>query len=321
MLAGVAPAVVNIATEGEALVAPNPLLNDPFFRRFFGLQGPPEEARPQRTEGLGSGVIIDAANGYVLTNAHVIERADRIAATLTDGRQYDAEIIGTDAETDIALIQIPANGLVELALADSDTLRVGDFIVAIGNPFGLGQTVTSGIVSALGRSGLGIKGYEDFIQTDASVNPGSSGGALVDLRGQLVGINTAILAPNGGNVGISFAIPINMVKPLIKQLLRFGRVERGRLGVAVSNGRGGAGVNTRTEALFGALITQVLPDSAAAHAGLRSGDLITTINGKLVASAAALRNAIGLLRVGDRLAIGLQRDGKPLTLNAQVGER
>ncbi|MBI5042086.1 MAG: trypsin-like peptidase domain-containing protein, partial [Gammaproteobacteria bacterium] len=204
MLEQVTPAVVNIATIGRIRVEQNPLLNDPFFRRFFNI---PAQPRERQTQSLGSGVVVDAKNGYVLTNNHVIDHAEKIRVMLRDGRQFDAKLIGTDPESDIAVIRIPAENLTAVTLADSDNLRVGDFVVAIGNPFGLGQTVTSGIVSALGRTGLGIEGYEDFIQTDASINPGNSGGALVNLRGELVGLNTAIIAPGGGNVGIGFAIP------------------------------------------------------------------------------------------------------------------
>ena len=225
------PAVVNISTKSYIRVQDNPLLNDPFFRRFFNI---PEQQSQQRTkQSLGSGVIYNAKEGLVLTNNHVIHRADEITVSLTDGRSYQAELVGTDPATDVALIKIPAINLTALPLADSDQLRVGDFVVAIGNPFGLGQTVTSGIVSALGRSGLGIEGYEDFIQTDASINPGNSGGALVNLRGELIGINTAIYSSgqSAGNIGIGFAIPSNMVKQITDQLIKYGEVKRAHLGI------------------------------------------------------------------------------------------
>jgi serine protease Do/serine protease DegQ len=232
MLEKVTPAVVNIATVGHIRIQQNPLLNDPYFRRFFNI---PDQPRERQTQSLGSGVVIDAARGYVLTNHHVIDKADQIKVMLRDGRQFDAQLIGADSESDVAVVRIPAERLTALTLADSDHLRVGDFVVAIGNPFGLGQTVTSGIVSALGRSGLGIEGFEDFIQTDASINPGNSGGALVNLRGELVGLNTAIIAPGGGNVGIGFAIPINMAHAIMEQLVTHGAVKRGQLGITAQD--------------------------------------------------------------------------------------
>ena len=222
------PAVVNIATISHVRVPNNPLMDDPFFRRFFNIPQQQQQPRHRTKQSLGSGVIFDAKQGLVLTNSHVIQRADEITVSLTDGRSFQAELVGSDPATDVALIKIPAEDLTALTLADSDQLRVGDFVVAIGNPFGLGQTVTSGIVSALGRSGLGIEGYENFIQTDASINPGNSGGALVNLRGELVGINTAIFSPGqrAGNIGIGFAIPSNTVKQISDQLIEYGEVKR-----------------------------------------------------------------------------------------------
>ena len=321
MIKRISPAVVNIATEGRTVVRPNPLLEDPFFRRFFNLPEQQQQPRERRTESLGSGVIIDAAKGYVVTNHHVIDKSDQITVTLTDGRQLRAKIIGSDPEADVAVIQVQGQNLIALSLANSDDLQVGDFVVAIGNPFGLGQTVTSGIVSALGRSGLGIEGYEDFIQTDASINPGNSGGALVNLRGQLVGINTAILAPTGGNIGISFAIPTNMVRQLVDQLLQYGRVDRGQLGVTVQD------LNPQLAQAFGinnvqgALITQVLPNSAAAGAGLKLGDVVVAVNNKPIRDASGLRNTIGLLRVGDSITVDLLRNGQRLRLTARISSR
>src|SRR5690348_2797945 len=206
------------------------MLQDPFFRRFFGL---PEQSRPQIS--AGSGVIVDAHNGFVLTNHHVVKDAEQIAVTLKDGRRLQGKLVGSDAATDIALLKVEGDNLKALPLGDSDALRVGDYVVAIGNPFGLGQTVTSGIVSALGRSGLNIEGYEDFIQTDASINPGNSGGALVNLKGELVGMNTAIVGPNGGNVGIGFAVPTSMISGVVEQLAQNGKVSRGRIGVAIQD--------------------------------------------------------------------------------------
>ena len=232
MLERVTPAVVNIATEGRLQVRQNPLFADPFFRRFFNV---PEQPVERKTQSLGSGVIVDAARGLVLTNNHVVANATQVTVTLRDGRHLDAEVVGADPATDVAVIKVPAENLVDLNLANSDALRVGDFVVAIGNPFGLGQTVTSGIVSALSRSGLGIEGYEDFIQTDASINPGNSGGALVNLEGELVGINTAIFSRTGGNIGIGFAIPINLALRVTEQLLDKGVVERGYIGAQVQD--------------------------------------------------------------------------------------
>jgi serine protease Do/serine protease DegQ len=321
MISRVAPAVVNIATEGRVMVQTNPLLNDPFFQRFFSLPEQSQQPRERRTESLGSGVIIDADKGYIVTNHHVIDKSDQVTVTLNDGRQFKANIIGSDPEADVAVIQISGQGLTALALANSDTLQVGDFVVAIGNPFGLGQTVTSGIVSALGRSGLGIEGYEDFIQTDASINPGNSGGALVNLRGHLIGINTAILAPTGGNIGISFAIPVNMVKQLVDQLLQYGRVDRGQLGVTVQDLNPQLARAFGIDTVQGALITQVSPDSAAASAGLRLGDVVTAVNGRQIRDAAGLRNAIGLLRVGDTITLDLLRSGQPLRLSARISNQ
>jgi serine protease Do/serine protease DegQ len=265
-------------------------------------------------------VIVDAREGLVITNNHVIRGADEITVSLHDGRNFQAEIVGTDPATDVALIKIPPENLSALPLADSDALRVGDFVVAIGNPFGLGQTVTSGIVSALGRSGLGIEGYEDFIQTDASINPGNSGGALVNLRGELVGINTAIFSPgqNPGNVGIGFAIPSNMVKQISDQLLEFGEVRRAYLGVQMQD------ITPELASAFGlnvqegAVVTHVMPDSAAAEAGLKVGDVVTAVDGARLSNADSLRNTIGLMMVGQKVKLDIVRDGKKQTLTAQV---
>jgi len=316
MLERVTPAVVNISTESRIVTRRNPLLDDPFFRRFFDI---PDIPRERRTQSLGSGVVVDARNGYVVTNHHVIEGAETITVTLRDGRQLKAKFIGSDPETDIAVIQVPATNLAVLTLADSDALRVGDFVVAIGNPFGLGQTVTSGIVSALGRSGLGIQGYENFIQTDASINPGNSGGALVNLRGELVGINTAILAPSGGNVGIGFAIPSNMVRQLLEQLVRYGAIKRGRLGVTVQDLTPELSNAFSLEPQQGAVIAQVTPNSAADRAGLKAGDVVTVINDKPIHSSNELRNIIGLLPVGETVNLTILRAGKPMTIKTVVG--
>jgi serine protease DegQ len=307
MLERVTPAVVNIATRTQVRLQENPLFNDPFFRYFFNL---PSHPRAREEQSLGSGVIIDAKNGYVITNHHVINKADEIIVTLLDGRQLKAQLIGSDPDTDVALIQVPAEDLVPIPLADSDKLRVGDFVVAIGNPFGLGQTVTSGIVSALGRTGLSIHGYEDFIQTDASINPGNSGGALVNLRGELVGINTAILAPNGGNVGIGFAIPSNMTQQVIRQLREFGEVQRGQLGVVIQDIDPNLAQAFQLQQKQGAVLIEIQANSAAAKAGLQIGDVVLSINQRPVNNAADLRNQIGLLRIGETATLSIIRDGK-----------
>ena len=320
MLEGATRAVVNIATREQLRQQDNPLLRDPFFRFFFGAP----ESRPQQhsqPQSLGSGVIIDAEQGLLITNHHVIDKADEISVTLSDGRTLAAELVGSDPEADIAVIRIPAEKLTAMPLADSDQLRVGDFVVAIGNPFGLGQTVTSGIVSALGRSGLGIEGYEDFIQTDASINPGNSGGALVDLSGHLVGMNTAILAPGGGNVGIGFAIPVNMAKKIIAQLVEYGEVRRGRLGIAVQ------ALTPELAQAFdisnshnGVLITQIDSGSAAQKAGLNVGDVIIEVDGRAVDDVADLRNILGLIRVNEQVRLKVLHNGNSRTLTAVVDE-
>ncbi len=311
MLERVLPAVVNIATTGRVQVQQNPLSRDPFFQYFFNM--PQNQPRERQTNSLGSGVIIDGAEGYVVTNYHVIENADEINVRLHDGRSFAAEVIGSDPEADIAVIQIPSNDLYGIAIGDSEGLRVGDFVVAIGNPFGLGQTVTSGIVSAKGRSGLGIEGYEDFIQTDASINQGNSGGALVNLHGELVGINTAILGGRGGgSVGIGFAIPVDMAMRLTRQIVEYGEVKRGRLGVIVQDLTPDLAGALDIDANSGALISQVLPDSAAADAGLQEGDVVTAVNGRSIDSAGDLRNEIGLSRAGEKVELEYLRDGDRL---------
>jgi len=307
MLTRTTPAVVNIAALGHTEVKQNPLLMDPLFQHFFNL---PLQPRQQKTQSLGSGVIVDAGHGYILTNNHVVEQADKISVTLRDGRQFNAKLLGTDKASDIAVIQIPAEKLTALPLADSDHLQVGDFVVAIGNPFGLGQTVTSGIVSALGRTDLGIEGYEDFIQTDASINPGNSGGALVNLRGELVGINTAILAPSGGNVGIGFAIPINMAGSVMQQLIDHGEVERGQLGITAQDLTPELANAFGIERNNGTVISHIEPASPADRDGLRVGDVILEIDGKPVHSSGDVRNRVGLLRVGSKVNMTIWRDGR-----------
>ncbi len=295
------PAVVNIATSTNVQVKQNPLLQDPFFRQFYDLPNLPPQY--QQKNSLGSGVIIDSKQGLVMTNNHVIDKADKIMVTLTDGRQLNAELIGTDPEADVAIIQVPADNLTALPIANSSQLKVGDFVVAIGNPFGLGQTVTSGIVSALGRSGLGIEGYEDFIQTDASINPGNSGGALVNLRGEFIGMNTAILAPTGGNVGIGFAIPSNMVMTIKESLVKHGEVRRGLLGVTTQDLTPELVNAFNLENKQGAVISRIESNSPAAKAGLEPGDIIVAANDRAVKNSHDIRNIVGLLQIGDSVKI------------------
>ena len=316
MVETVLPAVVNISTRGRVSMRENPLMQDPFFRRFFGAPG--TQPRERQTSSLGSGVIIDAAAGHVVTNQHVIGNADEITVRLHDGRSVQAEVIGSDPNADIAVIKIPAQDLTAIDLGNSDRLRVGDFVVAIGNPFGLGQTVTSGIVSALGRSGLGIEDYEDFIQTDASINQGNSGGALVNLRGELIGVNTAIVGPSGGNVGIGFAIPINMVLGLTRQIVEFGEVRRGRLGVVIQDLTRDLAEAFGIDTEHGAVIAQVMPDSAAADAGFKEADVITAVNGRPVKGATDLRNKIGLSRSDEEVEIQYFRNGQQATVRVKL---
>lgn len=314
MLRGVTPAVVNIASK-TVVRERDPFFNDPVFRQFFGLSGAPRERVEQ---SLGSGVIVDAAKGYVLTNNHVIAGADRITVTLQDGRSMRATVVGSDPATDVAVLRIPAQHLSALPVADSSRLQVGDFVVAVGNPFGLGQTVTSGIVSALGRSGLG-NGYQDFIQTDASINPGNSGGALVNLAGQLVGINSMIYSPSGGNVGIGFAIPSDLALQIMRQLIRYGSVRRGSLGVETQ---------TLTPALAHALglrpgiqglvVTRIEPGSAAAHAGVRRGDVLHALNGQILRTPHDLANMEGLLPIGRTAHLVVLRGIRQLDLQAPI---
>lgn len=312
------PAVVNISTTKNIKTRENPLLQDPFFKHFYQL--PQQQKRRQQKNSLGSGVIIDSEQGLVLTNNHVIDKADNITVTLNDGRQFNAKLLGTDPEADVAVIQIPANNLTELPIANSTELRVGDFVVAIGNPFGLGQTVTSGIISALGRSGLGIEGYEDFIQTDASINPGNSGGALVNLRGEFIGMNTAILAPNGGNVGIGFAIPSNMVMTLKETLVEHGEVRRGLLGVTTQDLTTDLIKAFDLNSRHGALVSEVAGSSAADRAGIEPGDIIVSLNGKKVKGSHQIRNIVGLLQIGEKIEIDLIRAGKKQSISAMIGK-
>ena len=315
MLEKTVPAVVNISTAHEEVVRTGPLFRDPFFQHFFGLPG--QQTRKRVRRGLGTGVILDAKKGYVVTNHHLIARADDITVALSDGREIKAELLGSDSETDVAMLRIEAKDLISLPFADSEQLRVGDFVVAIGNPFGLGQTVTSGIVSALGRSGVFDNyGYEDFIQTDASINPGNSGGALVNLRGELIGINTAILSRSGGNIGIGFAIPIHMVLQVAAQLTEFGQVHRGQLGVqaqAMTPELAEAFGLKQTE---GVVISEVVEGSPADQAGIVPGDILVRIDGEEIRGVKAMRNVLGLLRAGREVEIELLRGRETVTVHA-----
>ncbi|MDZ7735603.1 MAG: DegQ family serine endoprotease [Gammaproteobacteria bacterium] len=318
MVEKVTPAVVNISTEGTVQIRQNPLFNDPFFRHFFDL---PQQPRERKTQSLGSGVIVDAARGLILTSNHVIANADQISVTLRDGRELNAEVVGTDPATDVAVIQVEADNLTDIETADSEGLRVGDFVVAIGNPFGLGQTVTSGIVSALARSGLSILGYEDFIQTDASINPGNSGGALVNLRGELVGINTAIFSQSGGNIGIGFAIPINLALKVMEQLVEHGEVRRGSVGVQIQDMTPQlAEAFELEEQQDGAVIVQVYEDTPAARTGLEAGDVVVEVNGKPVKGAADLRNKVGLMQVGETVSLTVLRNGSRKSYDIELTE-
>jgi len=317
VLEEVMPAVVNVHTRTRVQVRTSPFFDDPFFRRFFDLPSMPRERVQQ---SLGSGVIVDADGGYVLTNNHVIEGADDIAVRLKDGRELAAEFVGSDKDTDLAVIRIEADELAELPLDESDRLRVGDFVVAVGNPFGLGQTVTSGIVSALGRQGLRGLEYQNFIQTDASINPGNSGGALINLRGELVGINTAIFTPSGGNVGIGFAIPVSTAAHVMNQLIEYGEVRRGSLGVEVQDLDEGLREALGVESTQGAVITRLSEDSALLAAGLKAGDVIVSVDGRPVENAQGLRNIEGLLAVGTRVRIDYMRDGERDSVRVVIEE-
>ena len=317
MLEQVTPGVVLISVRGTHEVEQRV---PEAFKFFFGN---PRQNQGQQKErqfrGLGSGVILDADKGYIVTNSHVINDADEIQITLKDGRQLEAKKIGGDEASDIALLQIDADDLIAVKIADSDRIRVGDFAVAIGSPFGLGQTVTSGIVSALGRSGLNIENYEDFIQTDAAINSGNSGGALINLHGELIGINTAILGPNGGNVGIGFAIPSNMVQNLVNQIIEFGEVRRGVLGVAGRSVNSEIAKAMELDVSQGAFVEQVTKDSAADDAGIRAGDVITKINGKMIKTFNELRGKIGSIGAGKTIKITvIRKDGKEKTYSVTL---
>ncbi|RLR18100.1 Do family serine endopeptidase [Sodalis-like symbiont of Bactericera trigonica] len=319
MLTKVLPAVVSVHIEGSQPVRRPALPKE--FKYFFGPDTPGGNGGSLPLEGLGSGVIINAAKGYVITNNHVVNGADKIKVQLNDGREFDAKLVGHDEQTDLALLQLPApKNLSEVTMADSDTLKVGDFAVAVGNPFGLGQTATSGIISALGRSGLNLEGLENFIQTDASINRGNSGGALVNLNGELIGINTAILAPGGGNIGIGFAIPSNIVKSLSQQLIEYGEVKRGQLGIKGTELTADIAKAFNIDAQRGAFVSEVLPNSAAAKAGIKAGDIIVLVEGKPIQSFAELRVKVGTTAPGKTVKLGLLRNGKAQTASVVLDD-
>ena len=314
----VSPAVVNIRVSQTVTTGGH--FGDEAFRRFFGLPDVPGGGQ-REVASAGSGVIVDADNGYILTNHHVVDQADQIQISTIDGEVFDAEVVGSDAATDIAVIKVDASGLTDMPIGDSENVRVGDFVLAIGNPFGLGHTVTSGIVSALGRSGISRDGYEDYIQTDASINPGNSGGALVNLRGELVGINSAIISRTGGNVGIGFAVPTEIASSIMRQILDFGEVRRGLLGVSIADVNAEVAEALNSSVTSGALITRVEPGSAAEDAGLQVDDIIVGVNEKKIAGAAELRNTIGLMRSGDDVDIEYFRDNDKRTTTTELGQQ
>jgi len=311
------PAVVNIRVN-QTITRSSPYGDDP-FRRFFGLPDMPQGSR--EVASAGSGVIVDAERGFILTNHHVVENADEIQITLIDGEILDAEVVGSDAATDIALLKVEADNLTEMPIGDSEVVRVGDFVLAIGNPFGLGHTVTSGIVSALGRAGFNQNGYEDFIQTDASINPGNSGGALVNMNGELVGINSMIVSRTGGNVGIGFAVPTEIASSIMRQILDFGEVRRGLLGVTIQAIDAEAAEALNAAVDRGALITEIVPGSAAEDSGLKVDDIIIGVNDKKITDASELRNAIGLMGSGEDVDIEYIRDGKTKNTIAKLGQQ
>lgn len=321
--------VVNVSVQGTTEAASNPMMQDPAFRKFF--EDPmfkkffnvPENAPAPREkfQSAGSGVIIDAQKGYIITNNHVIANADKITITLTDRRQLKATLVGTDSEADIAVLKVEPKGLTEIPAGSSSALKVGDFVIAIGNPFGLGQTATLGIVSAMGRTGLGIEGYEDFIQTDASINPGNSGGALITQDGRLVGMNTAILSQTGGNIGIGFAIPIDMVQRVVDQLIAHGKVQRGQLGLYIQDVTPDIAEAMQLSGNDGAVVSRVLPGSPAEKSGLKAGDVVITMNGKPTTSSSQLRNEVGMLRPGAPVKLDIIRDGKRLVINTKLVEK
>jgi len=311
------PSVVNIFTSKEARINANPLMNDPFFRRFFGDQF---DNRAQKVSNLGSGVIV-SRDGYILTNHHVVEAADEIQVALPDGKALAAELVGTDPETDLAVLRVTQGDLPAATLGHAEDLRVGDVVLAIGNPFGVGQTVTMGIVSALGRSHLGINTFENYIQTDAAINPGNSGGALVDAAGNLVGINTAIFSRSGGNMGIGFAIPISIIKEVMDQIIRNGSVTRGWVGIEVQDIAPEIAESFGLKSTQGALIAGVLRGGPADRAGIRPGDVLVEVNGQSVSDSASLLKLIASLEPGKIAPLSLLRENKPLRVQVSIEKR
>ena len=313
----VAPAVVNIRVS-QTVTRRSPY-NDEMFRRFFGMPNNPGNSR--EVQSAGSGVIVDAINGYILTNHHVIEGAEKIQISLITGETLDAEVIGSDPATDIALLKVDSKNLIDIKIGDSDIVQVGDFVIAIGNPFGLSHTVTSGIVSALGRTGISNNGYEDFIQTDASINPGNSGGALVNMKGELVGINSAIISRSGGNVGIGFAVPSEIAQSIMQQILDFGEVRRGLLGVSIQSIDPENASALGVEIDYGALISSIEPGSAAEKAGLQVDDIIIQIDNEKISNSRELANAIGLKGSGEEVEIQLVRNNNKINVIAILGQQ
>lgn len=316
MLERVGPGVVNVSVRGRAAIARSPLFRDPLFRHFFNFPGP---AKEHEVQSVGSGVIIDAEDGYVVTNHHLIVGAEAVSVVLNDGRRLEADVVGSDSQADVAVLEIQADNLTAVPFGNSDDLKIGDFVVAIGNPFGIGQTATLGIVSALGRSGLGISDYENHIQTDAAINPGNSGGALVDQEGRLIGINTAIMTRGGANIGIGFAIPVNTVRSLVDQILTYGEARRGRLGVQIQDLTPDLAEALRIDADGGALVSRVFPGTAAEEAGVHAGDAIVALEGRAVESSAELRNQISLMEPGRKVELTIVRKGQRRTLDATLG--
>lgn len=317
LLERVTPAVVSIDIRGTAKTPQSSNRNEELLERFFGGRMP--DAQPREKRGLGSGVIVDASKGLIITNAHVIDGADEITVTLEDKRQLEAEIVGTDKKTDIALIKVSARGLKELKLARASDVKVGDYVIAVGNPFGLSHSVTSGIVSALGRDrGGSSDGYQDFIQTDASINPGNSGGALVNSKGELIGINSAIVSRSGGNQGIGFAVPTNIVQGVMRQLVSYGEVRRGRIGVLIGDITPTLKEALDLTTLDGALVSDVVEDSPAEKAGLKRDDVIVAFNGGDILDASDIRNAVGLIEPGERADITYLREGKRRTTRIEI---
>jgi serine protease DegQ len=321
MLAKVLPAVVSVSAEGPMASPKSEVFKDPALRRLLGLPELPtgeQQSSEQRFQSLGSGVVIDARQGYVVTVNHVVERAEKIHITLADKRQLDAKVIGADAQTDIAVLKVDPDRLVSLPLGESKRLQVGDYVVALGNPFGIGQTATFGIISGLGRMGFGIESYEDFIQTDASINPGNSGGALVDTTGRLIGISAALVSKDGGNVGIGFAIPVDVVNLVAQQLIATGKVSRGALGLVVRDLTPAATKGTQIQTASGAEVSQVNPDSAAAKAGIEDGDVVLELDGKTIATGGEFRNAIGLKQPGEMVKLKILHRGNERNVMAML---